>query len=94
MLPYKIVITVKAIQGTCSAYKIGDTILVDDDRVEGTKCPMAFHAIFPYVLALQYGADFPWLENRDEISAYCPDAAGLVLFEIRRIRTPSLLSKG
>ena len=86
MWSYKIVITVKEIKGTCTAQKVGDKIEVIGDKVEGNICTMAFHTIFPYIFAMQYGADFPWLKNKDETLAYCPDPAGLALFEIKRVK--------
>lgn len=86
MSSYKLIITVKEIKGTCAANKVGDIIEVVGDEIKGNICPMALHAIFPYMFALQYGADFPWLDNKDEIVAYCPDPAGLALFEIKRVK--------
>ena len=86
MSSYKLIITVKEIKGTCAVNKVGDIIEVVGDEIKGNICPMALHAIFPYMFALQYGADFPWLDNKDEIVAYCPDPAGLALFEIKRVK--------
>ncbi|WP_455368175.1 TIGR04076 family protein [[Eubacterium] cellulosolvens] len=88
MTSYKLIITVKEIKGTCAANKVGDRIEVVGDEIKGKICSMAMHAIFPYIFAMQYGADFPWLENKDEILAYCPDPTGLALFEIKREKIP------
>jgi uncharacterized repeat protein (TIGR04076 family) len=86
MTAYKVIVTIKDIKGTCAANKVGDTIEAEGDVIKGHLCPMALHAIYPYIFAMQYGADFPWLENKDEIDAYCPDPAGLALLNIKRIK--------
>jgi uncharacterized repeat protein (TIGR04076 family) len=85
-MSYRILINVREVKGKCPIQRVGDKIEVIGDEVKGNICAMAFHTIFPYIFAMQYGANFPWLENKDEILAYCPDPMGLVLFEIKRIK--------
>ena len=84
-MPNKIVIMVKEIKGTCP-HKVGDQVEILGDRVKGNLCPMAFHAIYPYVFALQNDAIFPWEKDKDRMLAVCPDQANIVTFEIMRVK--------
>jgi len=49
-------------------------------------CGFLYDAIFPYLVALQFGAVFPWEKDKDKFAAGCPDNHKVVV-EIRRIRT-------
>ena len=84
MSSYKIEVTVKEIKGVCDMHRVGDKVEIVGDSVSGRICTMALHAIFPFVFAMQYGSDFPWLKDKDVGTAYCPDPLGLVLFEVKR----------
>ncbi|WP_455368180.1 TIGR04076 family protein [[Eubacterium] cellulosolvens] len=84
--PYKVVVTLKEIKGTCAANKIGDKIEVIGDHIKGDLCSMALHAIYPYIFAFQHGANLWWLDNKDEILACCTDPANLAIFEIKRVK--------
>ena len=35
---------------------------------------------------MRYGANFPWLDDKDVTTHACPDAYNPVVFEIRRVR--------
>jgi len=49
-------------------------------------CGFLYDAMFPYLVALQFGAVFPWDKDKDKFLAGCPDNQN-VQVEIRRIRT-------
>ena len=73
--------------GQCVAgHQVGDEVVVDGDSVQGMVCIHALYSFLPKVLALRYGADFPWLDDRDVATHACPDAWNPVVFEIRRVR--------
>ncbi len=55
-------------------------------KVEGNICIHALCGLLPTVLAMRYGAQFPWLENPDVSVHACPDAQNPVVFELRRLR--------
>lgn len=50
-------------------------------------CAHLYSAIFPYISVLQYGGEFPWMEDKDLFRMNCPDPENAVSVEIRRIRT-------
>ena len=73
--------------GHCVAgHQVGDEVVFDGDSVQGMVCIHALYSFLPKVLALRYGADFPWLDDRDVATHACPDAWNPVVFEIRRVR--------
>ena len=77
-------------QGHCIAgHQVGDEIVFDGNEVHGMVCIHAMYSFLPKVLALRYGADFPWLEDKDVATHACPDALNPVVFEIRRVRDRS-----
>ena len=88
MSKYKIEVTVKEIKGDCDMHKVGDKIeIIGDEVVKGRICTTAMHAIYPFIFAIQDGVSgFPWLEEDDICTAYCPDPYGLALFEMKRIK--------
>jgi uncharacterized repeat protein (TIGR04076 family) len=47
-------------------------------------CGLAYNAIYPVTLALQFGATFPWQEDPDVITLSCPDAEVNNVFKLRR----------
>ena len=84
---YTIVAKVISQEGTCAAgHKVGDRIVFNGRTVEGKICIHALYSFLPKVFAMRYGAEFPWLKDRDMSTHACPDAYNPVVFEIRRIR--------
>lgn len=82
----KLVASVVSQKGTCEAgHKMGDEFDVRGPTPYGM-CPFAFYAMFPFLVALQYGGSFPWEKDPDKSSVACPDPANPVVFELRRIR--------
>lgn len=71
----------------CAAgHQVGDEVIFDGRRVQGMICIHALYSFLPKVLAMMYGAEFPWLADKDVATAACPDAWNPVVFEIRRER--------
>lgn len=84
---YKIVAKVISQEGTCGfGHKVGDTVVFDGETVEGRVCFSALYSFLPKVFAMRYGANFPWLDDKDVATHACPDAYNPVVFEIRRVR--------
>jgi len=86
-LGYRVVATVKSIQGECSAgHKVGDTFEVSAHNTAGI-CGFLYHDLFPYVLLLQFGGSFPeeW-GNPDVLEVQCMDLGNLLTMELRRVR--------
>ncbi|MHA2296884.1 MAG: TIGR04076 family protein [Candidatus Hodarchaeales archaeon] len=69
--------------GECShGHTIGENFVLPDDR--GKICSAAFHSMYPYIVGIQYGANFPWEEDPDSITICCPDYKNPVVFKITR----------
>jgi uncharacterized repeat protein (TIGR04076 family) len=74
-------------KGYCSAgHQVGDEVFFDGQSVQGRVCIHALYSFLPKVLAMRYGAEFPWLTDKDVATHACPDAWNPVVFEIRRVR--------
>jgi uncharacterized repeat protein (TIGR04076 family) len=74
-------------EGHCIAgHRVGDEVVFAGHEVHGMVCIHAMYSFLPKVVALRYGADFPWLDDKDVATHACPDAENPVVFEIRRVR--------
>lgn len=83
---YEVAAKVISQKGTCvSGHKVGDEFLITDKTPPGM-CAWAFYTLFPFISPLQFGASFPWEEDRDKTTVACPDPANPVIFELRRLR--------
>lgn len=86
--PYTIIARVISVQGECGAgHHVGDEVVFDGTTVQGKICIHALYSFLPKVLAMMYGAEFPWLIDKDLSTHACPDAVNPVVFEIRRVRS-------
>jgi uncharacterized repeat protein (TIGR04076 family) len=85
---FEVVAKVISQKGFCEfGHKVGDRVVFDGETVEGKVCIHALYSFLPKVVALRFGANFPWLKENKDISTHaCPDAENPVVFEIRRIR--------
>jgi uncharacterized repeat protein (TIGR04076 family) len=81
---YEVVIKLVGNQSPChSGHKIGDEWVFNYFTPPGM-CGLAYNALYPVALALQFGATFPWQEDPDVITVSCPDAEVNNVFELRR----------
>ncbi|MEM3565879.1 MAG: hypothetical protein QXK47_00815 [Candidatus Bathyarchaeia archaeon] len=48
-------------------------------------CGFFYNAIFPYLVALQFGRAFPREEDKDTFTSGCPDRQKVVI-EIKRVK--------
>ncbi len=88
-MAYDIVLKVIKQEGTCAAgHKVGDEIRIsfDSNEIKGKICLHALNSVLPKVYAMAYGAEFPWLKDRDVSTHACPDAWNPVVYEVKRIR--------
>jgi uncharacterized repeat protein (TIGR04076 family) len=85
-LPYKrIRVRVKSQKGECVAgHKVDDEIVFENDEIQGKLCISALYSMMPKIFAMKYGADFPWLKDKDVATHACPDGYNPVIFEIIR----------
>jgi len=74
-------------EGHCAfGHQVGDEVVFDGQTVQGKICLHALYSFLPKVFAMRYGAEFPWLKDKDVATHACPDAGNQVVFEIRRVR--------
>jgi uncharacterized repeat protein (TIGR04076 family) len=82
---YTVVVRIIRQEGHCAAgHQVGDEVVFDGRCVQGSICIHALYSFLPKVLAMMYGAEFPWLADKDVATHACPDARNPVVFEIRR----------
>lgn len=89
---FKLVGKIVKVEGGCSAeHYVGeefDLTLYSEDASKSLRapniCSFFYDAIFPYLVALQFGGAFPWEEDRDEATLGCPDRQKVAI-EVRRI---------
>ena len=84
---YRVVGTIKAVKGDCSAgHKVGDKLELSGHS-SGGLCGFFYHDIFPYLIMLQFGGGLPpeW-GDPDVIELDCMDKHNLVTIELRRIQ--------
>ena len=73
-------------KGTCHLnHKLGDEVIVSENRIEGNICIHALYSLLPKAFALMYGADFPWVKDGEKPKHACPDGINQVIFEFERI---------
>jgi len=90
---YKLIGKIVKVEGECVAgHRVGeefDLTLFSEkaDKIHRTPnaCGFLYNAIFPYMVALQFGAAFPWEKDKDKFLAGCPDNYKVVI-EIRRVK--------
>jgi uncharacterized repeat protein (TIGR04076 family) len=80
----KIVVTV--VEGKCQGgnHRIGDKWEFEWLTPQGI-CLGAWGAIFPYVMALNYGGGISWTDGPLKEKIHCPDPKGVVL-EVEKIK--------
>ncbi len=96
--PYRLIITVKKVRGSCPVFKVGDKIVVESPKIipkkTNTLCVHAIGSMLSMIVALSHGISFKELglavEEADVGHVQCLDpgpphtVGGTVLFEIRR----------
>jgi len=83
--PYSVEVMVKSVKGTCNfGHEVGDRIVLDGRCVKGEVCYSALLALLPRVYGLRFGAEYPWLKDKNIIETACPDWRNPVVFEATR----------
>ena len=84
---FRILGRITGVKGTCYAgHKVGDELEVSGIS-SGGLCGFFYHDIFPYIVMLQYGGNFPlnW-GDPNLVELECIDKENAVRVELRRIR--------
>ena len=76
-------------EGTCAAgHQVGESFLIpgDSERFETQGiCLHALATMMPKILALRYGASFPWAGSDGAIEHACPDPKNPCVFRLRAL---------
>jgi len=90
-MSYDIEITVVSKKGTCGAgHEVGDIFLISGETANFNcqgLCISALYSMMPKIIAMRYGAQFPWDKDNPDVTLHaCPDALNPMVFQLRRIR--------
>ena len=69
----------------CPLFEEGQRFTADYTTMPPGFCAGAWADLFRYVLALQSGADFPWVREPGKVLVACNDGFRPVLFRLERI---------
>lgn len=69
----------------CDRLEEGQTFLAEYTRMPEGFCPGAWADLFRYVLGLQSGANFPWMNEAGKVLACCNDGFRPVIFRLERV---------
>ena len=85
--PYRVEIRVVEQSGTCFfGHQVGDRACFDGSSFEGRICWHSLCSMMYKIHGLLYGANYPWLEDKDVARHPCPDYENPVIYEIRRFK--------
>jgi uncharacterized repeat protein (TIGR04076 family) len=72
--------------GPCSLYKDGQEFIVKNENQPKGLCPLAWNALFPYILTLMNNGNFrEWYDEDGVAVGCCPDGLRPVVFKLERI---------
>lgn len=85
--PYRVEVRVVGQAGTCAfGHRVGDLACFDGLALEGRICWHSLCSMMYKIHGLLYGANYPWLEDKDTARHPCPDYKNPVIYEIRRFK--------
>lgn len=73
----------------CPLLTEGQSFVADYTTMPEGFCAGAWADVFRFVLALESGADFPWVKERGKVLAACNDGFRPVIFLLERIEGDS-----
>ncbi len=84
--PQKMLVQVVQARGKCAyGYQVGDSWETVGLECIGGMCGAAFHALFPALFALNFGANFFFMDDPQTIDTVtCPDG-GNIVFKVARL---------
>jgi len=85
--PYRVEVRVIEQHGTCDfGHRVGDLSTFDGNGVEGKICWHSLCSMIYKIHGLLYGADYPWLKDKNVALHPCPDYKNPVVYELRRVK--------
>ena len=73
--------------GACTAFEDGQEFLVDSLKVPEGFCSWAWADIQRDVVAVAFGADYPWMKQPGTTLTCCTDAFRPVVFKVERVES-------
>jgi uncharacterized repeat protein (TIGR04076 family) len=73
------------IESPCEVFKDGEEFVIEGTRKPDGFCDWAWHDIWSVIIALSYGANFPWHTKPGTAIACCTDGMRPVIFKLERI---------
>ncbi len=70
----------------CSRMKQGTAFTVRHGTIPKHFCTGMWNSIYPLVLTLEMGGNFPWSKEEGTIVASCPDGMRPVIVKIERVK--------
>ena len=81
---HRVMATIKEVKGNCSwGHRVGDSFEISAYDTAGL-CGFFYHDIFPYVVMLQFGGNYPWGDTT-VVNLECMDRHNAVRIELRRM---------
>ncbi len=85
--PYRVEVKVIEQRGDCPfRHQVGDRATFDGQGIEGRICWHSLCSMIYKIHGMLYGANYPWLIDKEVASHPCPDVGNPVIYEIRRFR--------
>ena len=85
--PYRVEVRVIEQHGTCDfGHRVGDLSTFDGNGVEGKICWHSLCSMIYKIHGLLYGADYPWLKDKNVALHPCPDYKNPVVYELRWVK--------
>jgi uncharacterized repeat protein (TIGR04076 family) len=72
-------------EAQCTVFEDGQTFLTEYTRMPEGFCPGAWADLFRYVVGLQSGANYPWMNEPGTVLACCNDGFRPVIFRLERV---------
>jgi len=74
------------VTASCDRFQVGQEFTVPPSgEMPAGFCYWAWHDIYPAVIGLLFGANYPWIKKDGLIYSCCSDGARPVFFKIERI---------
>ncbi len=81
---HEVSMRIVSVAGNCpNGHRVGETYKVEGKSPAGI-CLGSFSACLPYLIALRFGASFPWEEREGTIRIGCPDPDNQVVWLLER----------
>ena len=76
----------EGVEEVCNVIKEGQEFVVQEDgKMPEGFCTWAWHDIYPEIMTLRFGGNFPWITKEGMIYSSCTDGLRPVIFKLERI---------